>query len=242
MRMTPLDVQSHHFETRFRGLDPDEVTAFLRLVAEDYEGLLRENEIQSDRIRRLESRIDELSAQEHLLKETLVSAQAMTAEMSQSAERQAELRLAEVEIRAEKILDASHRRAAGLAQDIREMQTLRTRLAESLRSAAETHLALLATLESEPDQEALLRGLGEGAIALLRAEPRLSRPPRETRDEHESDVSPSEPPETQDPVSSPVRAVDPMRAVELSWPTAPAPVESDAPADPHAVESESLSA
>jgi cell division initiation protein len=173
MRMTPLDVQSHQFATRFRGFDPDEVTAFLRIVAEDYEGLLRENDSQADRIRRLEMRIEELSAQEHLLKETLVSAQAMTAEMSQTAERQAELRLAEVEIRAEKILDASHRRAARLTQDIREMRALRTRLAEALRSAAETHLALLETLESDPDQDALLRGLEEGTIALLKAEPRL---------------------------------------------------------------------
>ena len=174
MRMTPLDVQSHQFATRFRGLDPDEVMAFLRIVSEDYESLVRENESQADRIRRLESRIEELSAQEHLLKETLVSAQSMTAEMNQAAERQAELRLAEVEIRAEKILDASHRRAARLSQDIREMRALRSRLAEALRSTVETHLALLETLESDPEQDALVKGLEEGTVALLKAEPRLS--------------------------------------------------------------------
>ncbi|MEZ4293076.1 MAG: DivIVA domain-containing protein, partial [Myxococcota bacterium] len=138
MRMTPLDVQSHHFARRLRGYDPDEVDAFLRIVSEDYEGLVRETESQADRIRRLERRIDELSAQEDLLKETLVSAQAMTEQLRTTAERECELRLAEVEIRAEKILDASHRRAARLAQDIREMRALRSRLAEALRSAAET--------------------------------------------------------------------------------------------------------
>ena len=146
MRMTPLDVQSHHFATRFRGFDPDEVMAFLRIVSEDYEGLVRDNESQAERILRLETRIEDLSAQENLLKETLLSAQALTEEMSRTAERDAELRLAEVEIRAEKILDASHRRAARLEQDIREMRALRSRLAESLRSAAETHIALLETL------------------------------------------------------------------------------------------------
>ncbi len=153
MRMTPLDVQSHQFATRFRGFDPDEVMAFLRIVSEDYEGLVRENESQADRILRLEARIEELSAQEHLLKETLVSAQSMTEEMSRTAEREAELRLAEVEIRAEKILDASHRRAARLDQDIREMRALRSRLAESLRSAAATHMALLDTLEADPAED-----------------------------------------------------------------------------------------
>ena len=149
MRMTPLDVQSHHFARRMRGYDPDEVDAFLRIVSEDYEGLVRETESQNDRVRRLERRIEELSAQEELLKETLVSAQAMTEEVRRSAEREAERRLAEVEIRAEKILDASHRRAARLDQDIRDMRALRTRLGQALRSAAENHLSILETLESD---------------------------------------------------------------------------------------------
>ncbi len=175
MRMTPLDVQSHQFASRFRGYDPDEVMAFLRIVSEDYEGLVRDTESQSDRIRRLESRVEELAAQEHLLKETLVSAQAMTEEMSRTTEREAELRLAEVEIKAEKILDASHRRVARLSQDIREMRALRTRLAESLRGTAETHLAILDTLEADPEQDPLIQGLEEGTISLLKADPRAPK-------------------------------------------------------------------
>ncbi len=176
MRMTPLDVQSHTFARRFRGYDPDEVDAFLRIVSEDYETLVRENASQTDRLWRLERRIEELSAQEQLLKQTLISAQAMSEELRRTAERDAELRLAEVEVRAEKILDASHRRAAQLAQDIREMRALRTRLAESMRSAAETHLALLATLEADPAEDPLIKGLSEGTVAYLKADRRRPSP------------------------------------------------------------------
>ena len=179
MRMTPLDVQSHKFAHRLRGYDPEEVQAFLRIVSEDYEALVLENQSQNDRIRRLESRLEELSAQEDLLKETLVSAQAMTEQLRHTAEREAELRLAEVEVRAEKILDASHRRAAGLAQDIREMRALRARLAESFRSAAETHLQLLETLESDPEQDPLIQGLVEGTVAYLKRDNRVSRAEKE---------------------------------------------------------------
>lgn len=181
MRMTPLDVQSHQFASRFRGYDPDEVEAFLRIVSEDYESLVRETDSQGDRIRRLESRIEELSAQEHLLKETLLSAQAMTQELGRNAEREADLRLAEVEVRAEKILDASHRRAARLGQDIRDMRALRSRLAESLRSAAETHLAILETLEADPEQDPLVRGMEEGTIAFLKRETGRSGAAAESR-------------------------------------------------------------
>jgi cell division initiation protein len=172
MRMTPLDVQSHSFARRFRGYDPDEVDAFLRIVSEDYEVLVRENASQNDRLWRLERRIEELSAQEQLLKQTWISAQSMCEELRRTAERDAELRLAEVEVRAEKILDASHRRAAQLAQDIREMRALRTRLAESMRSAAETHIALLATLEADPTEDPLVKGLSDGTVAYLKADRR----------------------------------------------------------------------
>ena len=176
MRMTPLDVQSHQFARRMRGYDPDEVDAFLRIVSEDYESLVHETASQNDRIRRLEARLEELSAQESLLKETLVSAQAMVEQLRSTAERDAELRLAEVEVRAEKILDASHRRAARLAQDIREMRALRTRLAEALRSAAETHISLLETLETDPEQDPLIQGLVEGSVAYLKRDNRHGRP------------------------------------------------------------------
>jgi len=167
MRMTPLDVQSHHFGQRLRGYDRDEVDAFLRIVSEDYEGLVRETQGQTDRIRRLEHRLEVLSAQEDLLKETLISAQSMTEEVRRVAERDAEIRLAQVEIRAEKILDASHRRAACLAQDIQDMRALRVRLGQALRSAAETHLSILETLEADPEPEPLIDAPGERTVAYL---------------------------------------------------------------------------
>ena len=191
MRMTPLDVQNHRFAHRLRGYDPEEVDAFLRIVSEDYEALVLETASQNDRIRHLDTRIAELSAQEDLLKETLLSAQAMTEELRCTAEREAELRLAEVEVRAEKILDASHRRAAGLAQDIREMRALRIRLAESFRSAAETHLSLLETLETDPEKDPFVDGLVEGTVAYLKRE---TRSPYSAKSEHpESSFSVDEP-------------------------------------------------
>lgn len=165
--MTPLDVQSHHFGRRLRGYDRDEVDAFLRIVSEDYEGLVRETQSQADRIRRLEHRLEVLSAQEDLLKETLISAQSMTEEVRRVAERDAEIRLAQVEIRAEKILDASHRRAACLAQDIQDMRALRVRLGQALRSAAETHLSILETLEADPEPEPLIDAPVERTVAYL---------------------------------------------------------------------------
>ncbi len=155
MRMTPLDVQSHRFGRRFSGFDPDEVQAFLRLVAEDYESLLHENESLRDRVRRVETRVEELLSDEKLLKETLVSAQALGEELRRGAVKESEMLMSEAEVHAEKILDASHRRAARMAEEVREMRGLRTRLASALRSCIETHLAMIASLEDDPEDPVL---------------------------------------------------------------------------------------
>ena len=148
MRITPLDVRNHSFSRRFGGgLDAGEVESFLHLVSEDYESLVRENESQGERIRQLEQRVEQLVADERLLKETLLSAQAMTTDLREAAVKESEVLVGEAEVKAEKILDAAHRRAAKITEEIREMRGLRTRLAESLRATLDAHRALVDSLE-----------------------------------------------------------------------------------------------
>jgi cell division initiation protein len=149
MRMTPLDVQNHSFPKRVFGFDQEEVTTFLHMVADDFEGLVRENEKLRDRNRQLEKQNDELASGEKILRQTLVSAQGMAEELRHSAVRETDVLLGEAELRAEKILDASHRRSARLAQEIREMRNLRTSLAAALRATIQTHLGLIENLEND---------------------------------------------------------------------------------------------
>lgn len=173
MRLTPLDIQNHHFAQRLRGYDPEEVQAFHRLVAEDLEGLIRESERLRERIRELEARVEEMGGREELLRETLITAQAVSDDLRRTAAKEAEVMLAEAEVRAEKLLDAAHRRVAKLAEDIREMRTLRTRLGASVRAAIETHLSLLEGLSGElPDDPVL-----DGKVAFLAQAQASARPP-----------------------------------------------------------------
>lgn len=152
MRITPLEVQNHQFSRRLSGLDPEEVAAFLQLVADDYERTLRESERLKDTIHQLEKRNDELASGEKLLRETLVSAQSMAEKLRETAVAESEVLLSTAELRAEKIVDASHRRAATLSEEIRELRGLRTRYAASLRSTIDTHLGLIDRLEGEDEE------------------------------------------------------------------------------------------
>lgn len=163
MRLTPLDIQSHHFARRLRGLDPAEVEAFLRMVAEDFEGVIRESERLRDRIRELEARVGELGAREETLRATLMTAQEVSEDLRRTAAKEAEVMVAEAEVKAEKLLDAAHRRVAKLAEDVREMRQLRTRLAASVRSAVETHLSILDGLSSDGPEDPVM----DGKVAFL---------------------------------------------------------------------------
>jgi len=154
VRLTPLDIQNHRFATRLRGLDPVEVESFLSLLAEDYEALLRERDALADRVRTLERRVEDLSQNEKILQETLITAQTLSEDLKRTAMKESEVLVSEAEVKAEKVLDAAHRRAAKLAEDIRTMRQLRGRLGVALRQTLQTHLSLLETLSQDGEEEA----------------------------------------------------------------------------------------
>ncbi len=158
MRLTPLDLQSHRFSRRLRGYDTAEVDGFVRMVGEDYESLVRENETLHETLRDLEARVADYSGQEGQLRETLMTVQAMTEDLKRTSIREAEMKIGEAEVRAEKILDAAHRRGARLQEQIRELRLLRGRVAAALRTTLETHAGLLNGLisDTEPAGEASL--------------------------------------------------------------------------------------
>jgi cell division initiation protein len=167
MRITPLDIRNHDFHQRFKGYDGAEVDDFLRMIAEDYEGVLRELASLRDDKGQLEVRVAELSGREAILQETLTTAQQMSEDLKRTALKESEVMLGEAEIKAEKILDAAHRRAARLAEDIREMKSLRSRLSAAVRAAIETHLGLLEGLAEDDSEDPGV----EGKVAYLTRAP-----------------------------------------------------------------------
>ena len=164
MRITPLDLRNHRFGRRLAGYAPEEVDEFLSLVAEDYEGALRDLSRQGEQMARLESELELLRANEQVLRDTLTTAQKVSEDLKRTAVKEAEVLVGEAELKGEKMLEAAHKRAASLAEDIREMKQLKTRLATSVRASFETHLRLLDSLTAEPGGEPA----GEKRVGYLR--------------------------------------------------------------------------
>jgi cell division initiation protein len=149
MRLTPLDVRTHRFGRAVRGYDRKEVDDFLRVLADDYESLIREQEALRGSLRELGDRNRELESQEGALREAIVAAQAVAASLEQSSKKEAYLRLAQAEMDAEKILEGSRRQADALRQEIRELRQVRRRVAAGLRATLETHLAAVEGLSAD---------------------------------------------------------------------------------------------
>jgi cell division initiation protein len=151
MDLSPLEITQREFGRKFRGLDPEEVHAFLEQVAEELTRLLHENGDRAAQIQRLEAEVRMHQEREESLRNTLVTAQKMTEEIKANAKREADLLMKETELKAEKLLEMAHRKLAQVQAEIAELKRQRDLFASKLRGLLKTHLELL---EIQPDKPA----------------------------------------------------------------------------------------
>ena len=149
MRISALDIRQQQFTVRtFRGLDRQEVEAFLEDVAEDYESVVKENALLKEQLAVLEERSRNITEHERTLQETLVTTHRLTEEMKQTAKREAEMIVRDAEMRGEKIAEATRTEDARLKSELQSLKRLRRQLVEELRSTLARYDRLLNTEQS----------------------------------------------------------------------------------------------
>jgi len=153
IRITPLDLLQHRFTRRLRGFDPEEVQTFLKEVADQIEELVRENAAQAEKLKEQASEIIQFQEKEAALRNTLVTAQKLSEQIKESAQREAHLITREAEIQAKKILEEAQMRKRQVEEDIAELRRQRSNLRVKIRSALQAHQELLSfDLEEEAGQ------------------------------------------------------------------------------------------
>jgi cell division initiation protein len=154
MRLSPVDIRQQQFATRFRGFDRSQVDAFLDDVADDFEGLLRENAGLREQVSSFEERSRGLGETERTLKDTLVTTQRVAEEIKEGAKRDAQLIVREATLSAEKLMEEARGEEAKLRVEIQTLKRVRRQLIEELRSTVErydrTLSADLADADSTP--------------------------------------------------------------------------------------------
>ena len=143
MKITPLDIQQREFTGRFRGYDREEVQAFLRSVSQAVEQLVKENTQLKERTEQLETQGHDLRRKEATLNDLLVTTQAMTDGLKETARKEADLTLKEAQLKAEDFLKRAHADYEGLQRDILALRKERMLALEKLRALLQTFMKMI---------------------------------------------------------------------------------------------------
>jgi cell division initiation protein len=143
MRITPLDIRKQEFRKTMRGLDSDEVYAFLTTVAEEYEAVLSDNKQLRERIVEIEERLKEYKTIETNLRNTLLTAERVTSETKENARKEASLIVREAEVEAEKAAEAIRAHTQQLRREVLELKRQKDNYLTRFRTLLESHHRVL---------------------------------------------------------------------------------------------------
>ena len=147
MKLTPLDIRKHDFKKSMRGYDPDEVEAFMSMVSDELELLIREKNQLNDETIKLRTQLKDYQDVEQSLRETLVKAQNTVEESRANSRREAEIIIHEAELQAEHILKEAKEQLRELGHEIEMLEMQKESFAKRLHHLLESQIELLEVLE-----------------------------------------------------------------------------------------------
>ena len=143
MKLLPMEIKQQDFKRVLRGYSVNEVRVFLDFSAQAFEEMFRENQELKDETRRMAVQISEFREKESTLRDAMLTAQKITADLKDSSKKEAALLLHEAEMKAERILGDAHQKMLRVMDRIQELKMERERLGSSMRSLLDHHVKML---------------------------------------------------------------------------------------------------
>jgi cell division initiation protein len=139
-RIMPIDLDRTKLRKRFRGYETEEVDEILKVCARTIEALLSDVQKLKFECERLKFEVEAKSAQEDLLKETLMLAQKSADETRAAARAHADAILGEARQLALSEHSDAHQKVSELRWEIERLRNDRKRFADDFRAILEGHL------------------------------------------------------------------------------------------------------
>jgi cell division initiation protein len=111
MKLTALDIRQKTFEKSFRGVDKDEVQAFLTTISQQWERMGDENRELRLKLEHAQHDVQKMREVESSLYRTLKTAEDTGNNITEQAQRDADLRIREAQFQAESIISEARQRA-----------------------------------------------------------------------------------------------------------------------------------
>ncbi|ACM20153.1 cell division protein DivIVA, putative [Geotalea daltonii FRC-32] len=144
MKITPIDIQQQQFKGKMiGGLDPEDVDAFLQMVAQEMEGLLRENNELKEQLNRNSAAMAAMEGQETKLRDAVLAAQNIAEDMKANARKEATLLVSEAELKGERIIAAAEQKLVELTSQIQDLRREKVQFETSLKSLLDAHYKML---------------------------------------------------------------------------------------------------
>ena len=153
MKITPVDIEQQQFRVRFRGFDMAEVDAFLDVVAEEMDTLIRENMGLKEEIKKLGDEIEAFRSREKVINDTMVNCQRIAADLKANAEKEAGLLVSQARAEADRIIAEAHQRLAQVREELLNVRKRKIQFETALRSMVESHLKMLDLEMQEEDEQ-----------------------------------------------------------------------------------------
>ena len=140
--LTPLDVRKKRgdFGKGLRGYDLQEVDAFLELVAERMEVLVKENLSFREKIERLGEKVVVQEGREKAVQDALVTAQELRQDVKDQASREARLLEREAQVHIEGMIGESEKLLTEHSTVLKELERHRDRFLKAFRTFLEREL------------------------------------------------------------------------------------------------------
>jgi cell division initiation protein len=124
MAFTPVEIRHVKFGRGVGGYKRDAVNKTLEEIATSFEDVWRERADLADRVEQLETEIGRLREREDLLKETLIAAERNAAEVKETAQKHAEMVVAEAHAEARTITRGAQGERERLITEARRVRSL----------------------------------------------------------------------------------------------------------------------
>lgn len=152
MKLTPLEIRKADFRRALRGFETGEVRIFLDMVAVEYEKLLQENGMLSEKIRHMSERLEEYHDLEKTLQSSILTAERIGAESQERSRREAEGLIEDARIRGERILEDARERLRRLSREIQELRSQKDLFVSRFQTMLASQAQLLESQHGELDK------------------------------------------------------------------------------------------